>query len=138
MAKVVKFDAKEVFGKDFVIIDTLNNVKTVNKAMRNLLNKIDDYETKQQKAKKPVTVMDYQDIISTCVIDGVAQLLSLSKADEKKLYDISYSNVFNFYSKAVDKFLGMKVPDPTMVQGELQKANETAKEKKDPKGSEEN
>lgn len=141
MAKVVKFDAKDTLGKDFVVIDTLNNVKTVNEDMRELFNKVDAYEKKQAKAEKPVTVMDYQDIVSTCVISGVAHLLSLTKTEEKKLYDMSYSTIFDFYSEVANKFLAMKLPDPTMVQNVLSGANDTDKEpeeSKDPKSSDEN
>lgn len=141
MAKVVKFDAKDTLGKDFVVIDKLNNVKTVNEDMRELLNKVDAYEKKQSKANKPVTVMDYQDIVSTCVIEGVANLLSLTKTEEKKLYDMSYSTIFDFYSDVADKFLAMKLPDPTMVQNVLSGANDTGKEpeeEKDPKSNDEN
>lgn len=135
MAKTVTFKAKDVLGKDFTIIDSNKNIKLVSKEMRELLENIDKYETKQAKDKKPVTVMDYQDIISDRVIKGTGKLLSLTKEDTDKLEDMSYSDVFKFYADVADKFLAMKIPDPTDIVEGLQAMNDAAEEK-DPKSSE--
>ena len=135
MAKTVTFKAKDVLGKDFTIIDSNKNIKLVSKEMRELLENIDKYETKQTKDKKPVTVMDYQDIISDRVIKGTGKLLSLTKEDTDKLEDMSYSDVFKFYADVADKFLAMKIPDPTDIVEGLQAMNDAAEEK-DPKSSE--
>lgn len=135
MAKTVTFKAKDVLGKDFTIIDSNKNIKLVSKEMRELLENIDKYETKQAKDKKPVTVMDYQDIISDRVIKGTGKLLSLTKEDTDKLEDMSYSDVFKFYADVADKFLAMKIPDPTDIVEGLQAMNDVAEEK-DPKSSE--
>ena len=135
MAKTVTFKAKDVLGKDFTIIDSNKNIKLVSKEMRELLENIDKYETKQTKDKKPVTVMDYQDIISARVIKGTGKLLSLTKEDTDKLEDMSYSDVFKFYADVADKFLAMKIPDPTDIVEGLQAMNDAAEEK-DPKSSE--
>lgn len=137
MAKVVNFSAgKDLFGRDFKVIDTLNNIKLVNNQMRDMFNDIEKYENKQAEAKKPVTVMDYQDIISKHVIAGSAELLGLSKADGKKLETISYSDVFDFYADAADKFLSMQVPDPTDIKNSIQSMNDAAEQ--DPKSNADN
>lgn len=132
MAKTVVFKGKEAFGKDFAIVDTFNNVKLLNKGMRRILDAIDAYEEKQAKAKKNVTLMDYQDIISGLVIEETGKLLGLSKEDTKKLENVSYSEVFKFYSKATNDFLDMQVPDVTDIKGALTAGNASDNEE-DPK-----
>lgn len=106
MSKVVHFDGKQVFGKDFEILDTYTNVQLVNAGLIRLFNKISDYEAKNDS----VTLMGYQDVISSVVLEETAKLLGLSKTDANKLKDISYSDVFDFYAEAADKFLTMTVP----------------------------
>lgn len=139
MAKVVSFSAKETLGKDFKIIDTLENMHLVNQNMRDMFEAIDKYETKQAKDKQPVTVMDYQDIISKYVIKGVASLLGLTKEDAKKLDTMSYSDVFGFYSNVANKFLSMEVPDPTAIRQGIEDMNKAAEEQsKDPKSNADN
>ena len=131
MAKTVVFKGKDTFGKDFTIVDTFNNVKLLNKGMRRILDAIDDYEEKQAKAKKNVTLMDYQDIISDLVIEETGKLLGLDKEDTKKLENVSYSEVFKFYSQASNDFLDMQVPDVTDIKKALTAGNATNEE--DPK-----
>lgn len=106
MVKVVHFDGKQAFGKDFEILDTYTNVQLVNAGLIRLFNKISDYEEKNDS----VTLMGYQDVISSVVLEETAKLLGLSKTDANKLKDISYSDVFDFYAEAADKFLAMTVP----------------------------
>lgn len=106
MVKVVHFDGKQAFGKDFEILDTYTNVQLVNAGLIRLFNKISDYEAKNDS----VTLMGYQDVISSVVLEETAKLLGLSKTDANKLKDISYSDVFDFYAEAADKFLAMTVP----------------------------
>ena len=136
MAKTVTFDAKEVLGKEYTVIDSNKNIKIVSKGMRNLLEAIDNYETKQAKEEKPVTVMDYVEIIDENVIAETGKLLGLTKTETAKLEDMSYSDVFKFYSKVVNDFLAMKVPDPTDIQNGIKAMNEVANEEKDPKSKE--
>lgn len=131
MAKTVVFKGKDTFGKDFTIVDTFNNVKLLNKGMRRILDAIDDYEEKQAKAKKNVTLMDYQDIISGLVIEETGKLLGLGKEDTKKLENVSYSEVFKFYSQASNDFLDMQVPDVSDIKKALTAGNATNEE--DPK-----
>lgn len=134
MSKVVKFDAKNMLGKDFEVIDSFKNVKKVNAGVRGIFEAIDEYETKQTKAHKPVTMMDYQDIVASRVIENTGALLGLSKEDTAKLEDMSYSDVFKFYSKVANGFLDMDIPDPSAIKSVIQGGSET--EKKDPKSSE--
>ncbi len=136
MAKTVTFDAKEVLGKEYTVIDSNKNIKIVSKGMRNLLEAIDNYETKQAKEEKPVTVMDYVEIIDENVIAETGKLLGLTKTETAKLEDMSYSDVFKFYSKVVNDFLAMKVPNPTDIQNGIKAMNEVANEEKDPKSKE--
>lgn len=134
MSKVVKFDAKNMLGKDFEVIDSFKNVKKVNAGVRGIFEAIDEYETKQTKAHKPVTMMDYQDIVASRVIENTGALLGLSKEDTAKLEDMSYSDVFKFYSTVANDFLDMDIPDPSAIKSVIQGGSET--EKKDPKSSE--
>ena len=65
MAKVVSFKAKNVFGKDFNIVDTYDNVKKLNQGLIAMLKAIDELESKK---KDNVTLMDYQEVISEEVV----------------------------------------------------------------------
>ena len=112
MAKVVHFDGKQAFGKDFEILDTYTNVQLVNAGLIRLFNKINDYEAENES----VTLMGYQDVIASVVLEETAKLLGLSKTDANKLKDISYSDVFNFYAEAADKFLAMTVPSVDSIK----------------------
>lgn len=132
MAKQVVFKGKEVLGKDFTIVDTHTNVKKVSNGMRAILEDLDKYEERQAKAKKPVTLMDYQDIISDEVIVQTGKLLGLSEEDTKKLENVSYSELFIFYSKAAEEFADMDIPSVDKIKESLQATNEVANEK-DPK-----
>lgn len=133
MAKTVTFKGKEIFGKDFTIVDTHTNVKLVSNGMRTILEAIDNYEEKQAKAKKPVTLMDYQDIISDAVIAQTGKLLGLSEEDSKKLENVSYSEVFNFYSKTANDFADMEIPSVDRIKQSLVASNEEVTNTKDPK-----
>lgn len=137
MAKTVTFKAKDVLGKDFTVIDSNKNIKIVSKGMRALLDDIDKYETNQTKENKPVTVMDYTDLTNDRVIEETGKLLGLSKEDTKKLEDMSYSDVYNFYSDVVNKFLDMQVPTSKDYQSSIDAMNEAAlKATTDPKSKE--
>lgn len=139
MAKTVTFHAKDVLGKDFTVIDSNKNIKLVSKGMRNLLDDIDKYETKHAKENKPVTVMDYIDLTNGRVITETGKLLGLNKADTEKLEDMSYSDVYEFYSNVADKFLDMKVPNAKYFQSGIDAMNNAALgEDKDPKSKEGN
>lgn len=129
MAKVVSFKAKNVFGKDFNIVDTYDNVKKLNQGLIAMLKAIDELESKK---KDNVTLMDYQEVISEEVITQTGKILGLTKTDAEKLKDMSYSEVFDFYKEITDKFLHMAVPS---VEGIPPVVEE---EEKDPKSKEDN
>ncbi|WP_263987269.1 hypothetical protein [Limosilactobacillus fermentum] len=132
MSKVVHFDGKQAFGKDFEILDTYTNVQLVNAGLIRLFNKISDYEAKNDS----VTLMGYQDVISSVVLEETAKLLGLSKADANKLKDISYSDVFDFYAEAADKFLAMTVPSIDSIKDVMGIDEPAVADQDDPKPKE--
>lgn len=141
MAKAVTFKAQDVLGKDFTIVDTFSNIKKIDAGMENIFSAIDKVD--KEKGDN-ATFMQYNDAISEQVIIETGKLLDLTKTDTKKLESMPYSDVFTFYSEAVDKFLGMEVPSVQKMQKRLKKAAEQfdqpEKEEtkaEDPKSSEE-
>ncbi len=132
MSKVVHFDGKQAFGKDFEILDTYTNVQLVNAGLIRLFNKISDYEAKNDS----VTLMGYQDVISSVVLEETAKLLGLSKTDANKLKDISYSDVFDFYAEAADKFLAMTVPSIDSIKDVMGIDEPAVADQDDPKPKE--
>lgn len=130
MAKVVTFNAKDVLGQDFSVMDSTENVKKVSKGLKHIFDAIDKVD--KAHPDKDQTIMDYNDAIVDAVVADTAELLHLSKEDAKKLQGMSYSDIFDFYKKVADKFLGMKVPSVQMMQETL--ANQAEEpEKTDPK-----
>lgn len=132
MAKVVHFDGKQAFGKDFEILDTYTNVQLVNAGLIRLFNKISDYEADNDS----VTLMGYQDVIASVVLEETAKLLGLSKTDANKLKDISYSDVFDFYAEAADKFLAMTVPSVGSIKDVMGIGEPETADQADPKPKE--
>ena len=141
MAKAVTFKAQDVLGKDFTIVDTFSNIKKIDAGMENIFSAIDKVD--KEKGDN-ATFMQYNDAISEQVIIETGKLLDLTKTDTKKLESMPYSDVFAFYSEAVDKFLGMEVPSVQKMQQRIKKVTEqidqTEEEEnkgEDPKSSEE-
>lgn len=135
MAKVVSFKAKNVFGKDFHIVDTYDNVKKLNQGLIAMLKAIDELESKK---KDNVTLMDYQEVISEEVITQTGKILGLTKTDAEKLKDMSYSEVFDFYKEITDKFLHMAVPSVEGIRKAFGGSQVVEEEEKDPKSKEDN
>lgn len=133
MAKVVTFKAKEVLGQDYSVMDSMTNIKKIDKGMTNIYNAIDKVD-KEKKDK--ATFVDYNEVISEEVLKGVASLINLNKEDSVKLENMSYSDIFSFYSDAVDKFVGMEVPSVRKMAERL-KNTEGQVENTDPKQSSE-
>lgn len=130
MAKVVTFNAKDVLGQDFSVMDSTENVKKVSEGLKNVFAAIEKVD--KEHPKNDQTVMDYNDAIVDAVVADTAELLHLSKEDSKKLQSMSYSEIFEFYNEVADKFLSMKVPSVQMMQETL--ANQSQEpEKMDPK-----
>lgn len=128
MAKVVTLKAKNLFGKDYTIMDSMANIKKINAGMKAIYNAIDQVD---KKCKDQVTFADYNEAISNEVVKQVAKLLNLTKDDSEKLENMSYSEMFNFYSEAVNSFTGMKAPSVRSMQERINALNKTTKE--DPK-----
>ena len=100
--------------------------------MIRLFNKISDYEADNDS----VTLMGYQDVIASVVLEETAKLLGLSKTDANKLKDISYSDVFDFYAEAADKFLAMTVPSVGSIKDVMGIGEPETADQADPKSEE--
>lgn len=127
MAKTATLKAKDVLGKDFTIIDSMNNIKKINAGMKAIYKSIDDMD----KKNKDATFADYNDAITEEVVKQVSNLLNLNKEDSEKLSTMSYSEMFDFYSKAVNDFTGMHTPSVREMQNRIDQAQSTTNE--DPK-----
>ena len=118
MAKTVTLKATTVLGKDFTIMDSMENIKKINEGIKQIYKRIDALDQK----KETVLFAEYNEVITDEVIKQVAKLLDLSKDDAKKLEDMSYNDLFTFYSTAVNEFTGMTTPSVR----EMQKRQEQA------------
>ena len=118
MAKTVTLKATTVLGKDFTIMDSMGNIKKINEGIKQIYKRIDALDQK----KETVLFAEYNEVITDEVVKQVAKLLNLSKDDAKKLEDMSYNDLFTFYSTAVNEFTGMTTPSVR----EMQKRQEQA------------
>ncbi|WP_302500012.1 hypothetical protein [Limosilactobacillus reuteri] len=118
MAKTVTLKATTVLGKDFTIMDSMGNIKKINEGIKQIYKRIDALDQK----KETVLFAEYNEVITDEVVKQVAKLLDLSKDDAKKLEDMSYNDLFTFYSTAVNEFTGMTTPSVR----EMQKRQEQA------------
>ena len=118
MAKTVTLKATTVLGKDFTIMDSMGNIKKINEGIKQIYKRIDALDQK----KETVLFAEYSEVITDEVVKQVAKLLDLSKDDAKKLEDMSYNDLFTFYSTAVNEFTGMTTPSVR----EMQKRQEQA------------
>lgn len=118
MAKTVTLKATTVLGKDFTIMDSMENIKKINEGIKQIYKRIDTLDQK----KDSVLFAEYNEVITDEVVKQVAKLLDLSKDDAKKLEDMSYNDLFTFYSTAVNEFTGMTTPSVR----EMQKRQEQA------------
>ena len=118
MAKTVTLKATTVLGKDFTIMDSMGNIKKINEGIKQIFKRIDALDQK----KETVLFAEYNEVITDEVVKQVAKLLDLSKDDAKKLEDMSYNDLFTFYSTAVNEFTGMTTPSVR----EMQKRQEQA------------
>ena len=118
MAKTVTLKATTVLGKDFTIMDSMENIKKINEGIKQIYKRIDTLDQK----KDSVLFAEYNEVITDEIVKQVAKLLDLSKDDAKKLEDMSYNDLFTFYSTAVNEFTGMTTPSVR----EMQKRQEQA------------
>ena len=133
MAKTVTLKATNVLSKDFTIMDSMGNIKKINEGIKQIYKRIDDLDQK----KETVLFAEYNEVITDEVVKQVAKLLNLSKDDAKKLEDMSYNDLFTFYSTAVSEFTGMTTPSVRQMQKNQEKAMQ-ALNNEDPKQSSEN
>lgn len=132
MAKTVTLKSTNVLGKDYTIMDSMNNIKKINAGIKAIYKRIDEVDTKNESP----LFADYNEVIIDEVVKQVAKLLGLNKEDGKKLEDMSYGDLFEFYSDAVEKFTGMDTPSVRKMQ-QRQKEAMQALSKEDPKQSSE-
>ena len=125
--KQVEFKAADVFGKDFKIMDTFDNMKIVQQGMINVNNAINKLEEEKQKEDKNAVIywVDYSVAITPVILNSVCTLLGLTtKEDKKKMENLSYSYIQDFFVKACKEFTGI---EPNTVQS-MQKDMERARE----------
>lgn len=132
MAKTATLKSANILGKDMKIMDSMTNIKKINAGMKAIWKRLDALDEKEE----PVTIAEYNDAITDEVVKQVAKLLDLSKEDSKKLENMSYSDLFDFYSKVVNDFTGMTAPSVRGMQERMDRAVQEAT-KEDPKQSSE-
>ena len=133
MSKSVTFTAgAAAFGREIKVIDSFKTIKKLNEGVGSLFKKMEKYEQKQAEQGKSVYLTDYETIISECVMAETANLLSLTtKKEKEELENISYSEIFNFYSKVVNDFLDMQIPTMSVLSGAMNSMAESASEDED-------
>ena len=100
--KQVEFKASDVFGRNFTIQDTMNNMKIVQQGMINVNNAINKLEEEKQKEDKIAVIywVDYSVAITTVILYSVCTFFGLTtKEDKKKMENLSYSYIQNFFVK---------------------------------------
>ena len=74
--KQVEFKASDVFGRNFTIQDTMNNMKIVQQGMINVNNAINKLEEEKQKEDKNAVIywVDYSVAITPVILKSVCTL----------------------------------------------------------------
>lgn len=122
--QTVNFDAKDVFnGKSFSIMDSFNNVKIVSNGLSNVYKAIDKVD---HEKGDDVVLLDYQQAIVPVILHETAVLLGLTKGEEAKLKELSYSYVQDFYAEACKKFTGIDLPTIERMQENIKRAQAAA------------
>lgn len=93
--------------KEYHILDTNINIKLASQGLRKILDAYNELEEKFDQQQKSPTILDYEDVGNPLIMEGVAKLLQLSKAEAKELDEMSFSDIQKFYSDVCDKFLNM-------------------------------
>lgn len=133
MAKTATLKAKNVLGKDFTIMDSMTNIKKINAGIKEIYKRINEIDDKEDNP----LFADYNAAITDEVVKQVANLLDLTKEDAKKLENMSYNDLFIFYSTAVNSFTGMVAPSVRQMRENQEKALQ-ALDNTDPKQNSEN
>lgn len=125
--KQVEFKASDVFGRNFTIQDTMNNMKIVQQGMINVNNAINKLEEEKQKEDKNAVIywVDYSVAITPVILNSVCTLLGLTaKEDKKKMENLSYSYIQNFFVKACKEFTGIEPNTVQSMQRDMERARE--------------
>lgn len=93
--------------KEFHVLDSNTNMKLASQGLRKILDAYNELEEKFDQQQKSPTILDYEDVGNPLIMEGVAKLLQLSKAETKELDEMSFSDIQKFYSNVCDKFLNM-------------------------------
>lgn len=133
MAKTATLKAKNVLGKDFTIMDSMTNIKKINGGIKEIYKRINEIDNKEDNP----LFAEYNEVITEEVVKQVANLLDLTKEDTKKLENMSYNDLFTFYSTAVNSFTGMVTPSVRQMRENQEKALQ-ALDNTDPKQNSEN
>ena len=125
--KQVEFKASDVFGRNFTIQDTMNNMKIVQQGMINVNNAINKLEEEKQKEDKNAVIywVDYSVAITPVILNSVCTLLGLTtKEDKKKMENLSYSYIQNFFVKVCKEFTGIEPNTVQSMQRDMERARE--------------
>ena len=106
--QTVNFNAKDIFGKNFEILDSFNNVQIVSKGLGRVYKAMDKVD---EEKKDDAGFLDYSNAIIPIVLDETCVLLGLTtKEDKEKMKNLSYSTIQDFYAEACKKFTGIELP----------------------------
>ena len=125
--KQVEFKASDVFGRNFTIQDTMNNMKIVQQGMINVNNGINKLEEEKQKEDKNAVIywVDYSVAITPVILNSVCTLLGLTtKEDKKKMENLSYSYIQDFFVKTCKEFTGIEPNTVQSMQRDMERARE--------------
>lgn len=125
--KQVEFKASDVFGRNFTIQDTMSNMKIVQQGMINVNNAINKLEEEKQKEDKNAVIywVDYSVAITPVILNSVCTLLGLTtKEDKKKMENLSYSYIQDFFVKACKEFTGIEPNTVQSMQRDMERARE--------------
>ena len=105
----------------------MNNMKIVQQGMINVNNAINKLEEEKQKEDKNAVIywVDYSVAITPVILNSVCTLLGLTaKEDKKKMENLSYSYIQNFFVKACKEFTGIEPNTVQSMQRDMERARE--------------
>ena len=122
--QTVNFNAKDIFGKNFEILDSFNNVQIVSKGLGRVYKAMDKVD---EEKKDDAGFLDYSNAIIPIVLDETCVLLGLAtKEDKDKMKNLSYSTIQDFYAEACKKFTGIELPTIERMQENVKRAQALA------------
>lgn len=122
--QTVNFNAKDIFGKNFEILDSFNNVQIVSKGLGRVYKAMEKVD---EEKKDDAGFLDYSNAIIPIVLDETCVLLGLTtKEDKEKMKNLSYSTIQDFYAEACKKFTGIELPTIERMQENVKRAQALA------------